>query len=121
MDIRRNDDIRHCTHCKRYGHTAGRCRSRLATQEARRQQQHARTNQQQHQYLLEVDALNEKEEAKHAEVNTQFEAETARIVADHSFDDPTEHQLQELGRQRIICHLVTREVRGDAFVGGYTI
>ena len=47
MDIRRNDDIRHCTHCKRYGHTAGRCRSRLAAQESRTQQQDARNQQQQ--------------------------------------------------------------------------
>ena len=29
LDIRRNDDIRCCTHCDRSGHTTGRCRSRL--------------------------------------------------------------------------------------------
>ena len=96
MDIRRNDDIRHCTHCKRYGHNAGRCRSRLAAQEARQRQQDARKQQQQHQYQLEVDALNEREEAEHAVINRRFEAETARIEGDPSFDDPTELLLQEL-------------------------
>ena len=96
MDIRRNDDIRHCTHCKRYGHTAGRCRSRLAAQEARQHQQDARHQQQQHQYQLEVDALNEKEEAEHAVINRQFEAETGRIEGDPSSDDPKELLLQEL-------------------------
>ena len=66
MDIGRNDDIRHCTHCNRYGHTTGRGRSRLAAQEARQQQHLARQHQQQHQYQLEVDTLNEREEARRA-------------------------------------------------------
>ena len=96
MDVRRNDDIRHCTHCKRYGHTAGRCRSRLAAQESRNQLQDARKQQQQHQYQLEVDALNEKEEAEHADITDQFDAESARIEADTSSDDHTERLLQEL-------------------------
>ena len=84
------------THCKRYGHTAGHCRSRLAAQESRIQQQDARKQQQQHQYQLEVDALTEKEEAEHAELNWQFEAETARIEGDPSSDDTMELLLQEL-------------------------
>ena len=96
MDIRRNDDIRHCTHCKRYGHTAGRCRSRLAAQESRTQQQDARQQQQQRQYQMELGALDEREEAEHAAITTQFEAETARIEADPSCDDTTELLLQEL-------------------------
>ena len=99
MDIRQNDDIRHCTHCKRYGHSAGRCRSRLAAQESRNQQHDARKQQQQHQYRLEVDALNEKEEEEHAEINKQFEAETARIEGDPSSDDPTELLLQEFAEK----------------------
>ena len=95
-DIRRNDDIRHCTHCKRYGYIAGRCRSRLAAQESRQQQLLARKPKQHHQYQLELDALNEREEAEHATITAEFDAETARIEVDPSFDNPTEHLLQEL-------------------------
>ena len=43
-----------------------------------------------------MDALNEKEEAEHADINHPFEAETARIEADPSSNDHTEHLLQEL-------------------------
>ena len=96
MDIRRNDDIRYCTHCERYGHTTGRCRSRLADQESRQQQRRDLQLQRETQYQLEIDAINEREEAEHAEVNTQFEAETARIEADPSCDDTAELLLQEL-------------------------
>ena len=77
MDIRRNDDIRYCKHCERYGHTTGRCRSRLADQESRQQQRLALQHQREAQYQLEIDAINEREEAEHAELTTQFEAVTA--------------------------------------------
>ena len=96
MDIRRNDDIRYCTHCERYDHTTGRCRSRLADQESRQQQRRDLQHQQETQYQLEIDAINEREEAEHAEITTQFEAVTADIERAHPSDDLTEHLLHEL-------------------------
>ena len=98
MDIRSNDDIRYCKHCDHYGHTSGRCRSRLAAQESRQQQRLALQPQQEQQYQLEIDAINKREEAEHAEITTQFITATADIERAHPSDDPTEH-LDELAEK----------------------
>ena len=77
MDIKQEDDIRHCTYFGKYGHTTGLCQSRRAAKESNQQRRAAYDQQQHQQYTIEVEALNEKEEDKHAALVIQFEEDKA--------------------------------------------
>ena len=65
MDIRRSDDIRYCTYCKRYRHSTGRCRTRQVSMGSGME---AHQQQLQQQYHLEIDVINECEKPEHSSV-----------------------------------------------------
>ena len=104
MDIRRNDAIRYCTYCKRYGHATLRWWSRFPSMELGRQKKdahHHHHHHQQQQYQMEIEAINGREDAEDAELSTQFEGESKRLESEETSKIPRSDW-----------------VSGDSFIGG---
>ena len=84
MTIKLKDDIRHCTYCKRYGHTTNNCRARKQDDvmyDARRKD--ARLEQQV-QYNHELTAVNETEMDAIQTLGEQYEKEMERLLNEHN-------------------------------------